>query len=322
MPHWDVFHSDRLEAERSFSTEAVLEALARGDLGEDDLVRPSGETRWSRIADSPEFGADARPEFSGPSEPPSIHVPEESDSIEADLSRSAIDPEAGPSIEASAPEQLEFASFSDFEIVVDIDQEPPAPDHSSITALPILGDEETEAPDLPELSDAEAGMFPGEPDPRDEDDEAAEFTLSRNAPETVEELDLAAMVDVAFQLVLFFLVTASTVVFKTLEVPRPNEDKPPEAAAQARAKSVDELEKDYILVEVDAGGSIKVDRQPVDPDRGALTERLRTSREGTGRKAMLLSANFATRHKNAVLVFDVASEIDLSIAIAQPMATK
>ncbi len=37
---------------------------------------------------------------------------------------------------------------------------------------------------------------------------------------------------------------------------------------------------------------------------------------------MLLSADFATRHENAVLVFDVANEIDLQIAIAQPSGTK
>src|SRR5262249_29065044 len=38
-------------------------------------------------------------------------------------------------------------------------------------------------------------------DPLEEDEAVAEFTLSRGGPERVEELDLAAMVDVAFQLV-------------------------------------------------------------------------------------------------------------------------
>ncbi len=40
------------------------------------------------------------------------------------------------------------------------------------------------------------------------------------------------MVDVAFQLVLFFLVTATTVLYKSLEVPKPNPDSPAAAAAQ------------------------------------------------------------------------------------------
>ncbi len=181
---------------------------------------------------------------------------------------------------------------------------------------PVLPDDEAGGPDPPELGDP----LPPELEAADdaEDDAASDFTLTRNSTETVEELDLAAMVDVAFQLVLFFLVTASTIVFKTLEVPKPNEDKPPDAAAQSRAKSIDELEKDYILVEVDAEGAVKVDHIPVNADRAALVEKLRQARETTGRKAMLLSADFDTRHKNAVLAFDVASEIDLQIAIAQP----
>ena len=40
--------------------------------------------------------------------------------------------------------------------------------------------------------------------------EEEEFSLSRSGPMTVEELDLAPMVDVAFQLVLFFMVAAQT----------------------------------------------------------------------------------------------------------------
>ena len=325
MPNWDVFHSDRLEAERSLTTEAVRLALARGDLGEEDLVRPAGESRWTRIGDSAEFAdfasAPPVPEAPAPAafEPESVAEAVEDHAEESDLSRFEIDPESLASIGRArpAPAPPIFDPPTEFEIVPDSD-----PEIASVVAQPALPDDQTHRADMPELVADEEEPLSGESDPQDEDDDAAEFTLSRNSPETVEELDLAAMVDVAFQLVLFFLVTASTVVFKTLEVPRPNEDKPPEAAAQGRAKSVDELEKDYILVEVDAEGSIKVDRQPINPDRAALTEKLRSSRETTARKAMLLSADFATRHKNAVMVFDVANEIDLSIAIAQPTGKK
>jgi biopolymer transport protein ExbD len=342
MQYWDVFHSDRLEAERSLTTSAVREALARGDLIEDDLVRPAGDTRWTRIGDSPEFGGlgtpNEAPSPEGPTtfEPPSFDEEEEQQTAESDHSRLEIVPETYTSIDREDLRRVESDSDDDFEFQAEPEQEPelspPYRQPSSVTALPVLPDEETESPDLPEIVDlgdvAEFDAFDEheyvveEYDPQDEDDEAAEFTLSRNAAERVEELDLAAMVDVAFQLVLFFLVTAQVVLFKTLEVPRPNEDKPPEAAAQARTKSVDELEKDYILVEVDAAGAIKVDRQPVAANRPALVERLRKSRDDTARRAMLLSADFATRHENAVLVFDVANEIDLRIAIAQPSGKK
>ena len=294
MSQWDVFHSERLQAERSLTSQAVREAINRGDLGEDDLIRPSGETRWTRLGDSPEFGSLA-----------SLARPGEAAPV------SAADTFEPPSFEDEASPDPDPDS-DEFEVSYEDDEPASGPPIGSI-----LPDDQAGGGGLPEIDEV-ADDYPDD----DDDDDPEEFTLSRNSTERVEELDLAAMVDVAFQLVLFFLVTAQVVLFKTLEVPRPNDDKPPEAAAQARSKSVDELEKDYILVEVDAAGAIKVDRQPVSASRPALVETLRASRDKTARKAMLLSADFATRHENAVLVFDVANEIDLQIAIAQPPAKK
>ena len=298
---WDVFHSVRLEVDRGVDTEVVRSRLLSGALNGDDLIRPSGTTRWSRINQVAQFslpGASAVVE--APLLPP---VPVESPQIRLD---SGLGPE--PGLEPTADLDFFEEDQSTVEFRSPVELTPVEP--------PVLSDDEAGGPNPPELGDP----VPSELETSDDalDDEASDFTLSRNSADRVEELDLAAMVDVAFQLVLFFLVTASTVVFKTLEVPKPNEDKPPEAAAQSRAKSIDELEKDYILVEVDAEGAVKVDHLPVNADRAALVERLRTARESTGRKAMLLSADFATRHKNAVLAFDVAGEIDLQIAIAQP----
>ena len=135
---------------------------------------------------------------------------------------------------------------------------------------------------------------------------------------TVEELDLAPMVDVAFQLVLFFMVAAQTVLYKTLEIPKPTTEQAPAAVAQGRSRTLDELKDDYILVEIDSSGAMKLDRQPIAADMTTLVERLRSAREATRRKAMLLSADFATPHRNAVLAYDAANEIGLGIVIARP----
>lgn len=160
-------------------------------------------------------------------------------------------------------------------------------------------------------------------DPLEEDEAVAEFTLSRGSPATVEELDLAAMVDVAFQLVLFFLVTSATVMFKTLEVPKPNPESSPTASAtQGRSKTLDELKDDFILVEIDPGGLVKIDHEPVDARPEVLARRLRAERERTHRQAMLLSADFSTPHRSAVLAYDAANEIGLAIAIARPSSTQ
>jgi biopolymer transport protein ExbD len=341
MRYWDVFHTSRLEAERSLTTEAVLEAIARGNLLPDDLVRPAGETAWTRITEAPEFASVASAPAAEPAETPPPIEPDTfaPPSLEAEFdvivehpehrgqSEFEIDPDAFASIDRDELRRAETDAETEeeFEFIPDHKAEPEQtiaerPPSNFVGNAIVLDDVEPQRSDVPEYDDPIPDMDFEDPDPQDEDEEAAEFTLSRNRAETVEELDLAAMVDVAFQLVLFFLVTAQVVLFKTLEIPKPNEDKPPDAAVQARAKSVDELEKDYILVEVDAAGAIKIDRQPVPAQRAVLIEKLRKTREDTQRKAMLLSADFATRHEHAVLVFDVANEIDLKIAIAQPAA--
>ena len=154
-------------------------------------------------------------------------------------------------------------------------------------------------------------------DPIEEEEAAAEFTLARGSAETVEELDLAAMVDVAFQLVLFFLVTATTVLYKSLEVPKPNPESSP-AASATQGKSLDELKNDFILVEIDPAGRLKIDQEAIDASHDLLVKRLRSAREETGRQSMLLSADFTTPHRSAVLAYDAANEIGLGIAIARP----
>ena len=285
MATWDVFRSDRLEVERSLSTEAVRAALARGDLRDDDLIRPAGSTApWARLAELPAL---TTPE---PAPPPELPLDSEQ-SFEAIV----LDEDDEP---APTPAAFGGSDSADFDLG--------GADH------PVLPTVEATAWDEDEL-DLERAPF----DPLDEDEAAAEFTLSRSGPETVEELDLAAMVDVAFQLVLFFLVTGATVLYKSLEVPRPSPDSPA-AAAQGRTRSLDDLQKDFILVEIDASGTVKVDHEPVAGTLDELVARLRAARTQTNRQAMLLSADYATPHRDTVRAIDAANEIGLGIALARP----
>lgn len=334
MATWDVFHSDRLEVERGLDDPAVRAALASGGLTEDDLIRPAGSASpWERLGDRPDLIAVPEPPATT-AEPP---APTEWDTV---MHRRA---------EWSAPEVEEAEGFEILDDEPDFEQVDP--EASGSNPIPFVDEDEGEAPEpideppapvgpiLPPLESAVAIPVPGpsplpwdeseleaefdgedEYDPLDEDEAAAEFTLARGSAETVEELDLAAMVDVAFQLVLFFLVTATTVLYKSLEVPKPNADAPPEAAQQSRSNTLDDKMKDFILVEIDPGGTLKIDRQPVPGSltMASLAERLRKLREDTGRMSMLLSADFATPHRLSVLAYDAANEIGMGIAIAKP----
>jgi biopolymer transport protein ExbD len=396
LSNWDVFHGDRLELERGLSAAAILEALARGDLRDDDLVRPAGTTvAWARLAESPELlesahpGSDQPPVPPGPiqAEPaqPNSTPPQVSPGdFEIQVADSGVNPVLGSEPTLGAQDRFTLRPDSDvtFPVINDVPVEAKfLPGGLTNPLLPGAGgwvwsgtdneaDEEEDdndfdgkleivedlgADDLEILDDEtdfgdgipvavvqhlDEESRSGQPDQEsrssrvalpvvnsrgwddtggDEDvlDEDT-FSLSRSGPATVEELDLAPMVDVAFQLVLFFMVAAQTVLYKTLEIPKPTQEQAPSAVAQGRSRTLDDLKEDYILVEIDSSGTMKIDRQPVAGNMNALVERLRSARESTHRKAMLLSADFATPHRNAVLAYDAANDIGLGIVIARP----
>ena len=339
MATWDVFHSDRLEIERGLSTEAVRGALARGSLTGEDLIRPAGgASPWVRLADAPPLGPP------GPEPGPTVVLPTRPEPP----SEPGPEPGPGPSPSPDLGGEAEFFVIDDDGsgelAIIDGDDDDDEFDHDAggETAPPTplrlgpLAEGKIVPGPLPPAADA-AGGFGLDPDdgdsslevaiwddglddefdPQDEDEAAAEFTLSRGAADRVEELDLAAMVDVAFQLVLFFLVTATTVLYKSLEVPKPNPESNQAAAAQGR-KTLDDLQKDFILVEIDPAGTVKIDREPVPAERPAIVATLRRLRDESHRSSMLLQADFATPHKSAVAAYDAANEIGLAIAIARP----
>jgi biopolymer transport protein ExbD len=393
---WDVFHGDRLELERGLSAAAIQEALARGDLRDDDLVRPAGTTvAWARLAELPELLQHAPPRSEEPALP-AASVPTDSvrpnptpatespGDFEIQVADSAENPL--PSVEPTLPVHERFTLRPDSDVTFPVINDVPA----EVTFLPggstnpvspasggwlwsesdddadeeeddndfdgnrdnvenlgaddleILGDEIDVGDDSPvavvKHDEEERRSIRHDEESRSSrvalpvvksrgwDDTGADeelpdedaFSLSRSGPATVEELDLAPMVDVAFQLVLFFMVAAQTVLYKTLEIPKPSQEQAPAAVAQGRSRTLDDLKDDYILVEIDPSGAMKIDRQPVAADMIALVERLRSARETTHRKAMLLSADFATPHRNSVLAYDAANEIGLGIVIARP----
>ena len=386
MASWDVFHGERLELERGLSTGAIRVALARGELVDDDLVRPAGTTAaWARLADMPELLEPAEtPSESPPLAPSAIERPpapldgERSDfEVQAESSGASPVVPAAPVLET--PQQFRLLDEDDvsFPVIADApadskywtggaatpsDSPPPVewnwaivddddPDQEEddedfdgpiarVNALgaddlEILDDETDVGHDMPvaaikdpeDVSQSSRVALPvvtargwDDTDSAADEDDEVDFSLSRSGPATVEELDLAPMVDVAFQLVLFFMVTATTVLYKTLEIPKPSPEQAPSAVTQGRSRTLDDLKDDYILVEIDASGAMKMDREPITADMNTLVERLRRSRELTHRKAMLLSADFATPHRSAVLAYDAANEIGLGIVIARPAA--
>ena len=375
MANWDVFHADRLELERGLEPTAIRRAFERGELRDDDLVRPAGTTvAWSRLAEMPELKeaapASALPAKSAPASPPLTAVRQavsepaplsdfevQSDDFGADLADSPATLRAPDFVQLGAESDVTFPIINDQPVApastnqVPKEYEPDPPggwlwaeeveeddedfdeedDEPAAGGLEIIDDESEVA--MPAALDEDGNLssqrsrlalpvidsrgWDDIPDATEEEDEG-DLSLSRSGPATVEELDLAPMVDVAFQLVLFFMVTATTVLYKTLEIPKPSSEQAPTAVAQGR--SLEDLQDDNVLVEIDAIGGVKIDREPVGGTMDAIVERLRTAREKTARKSMLLSAAYGTKHRHTVLVIDAAHEIGMNIVIAKPEA--
>ncbi|CAN5787588.1 hypothetical protein BH23PLA1_BH23PLA1_03540 [soil metagenome] len=322
MPQWDIFHSSRLEVQRGLSTEAVREAIQRGEILDDDLARPAGTSEpWSHLADVPGLlGPATGPDVEAAAPPPPRPPTTGGQELET---RSFDEHEAMDSEEFEPME----AFIVDDEDDVDVDEDDEAMDaeiaeeaETPSGALPTVAPGAEAEPLFVEVEDeglaGEVRILPDEVDPLEEDEAAAEFTLASSPMEKTEEIDLTAMVDVAFQLVLFFLVTATTIYFKALEIPDPSPDDQDSVAQEMR--TLDDLLEDYILVEIDSQGRVTVDREPIEP--AELVARMRQSREDTLRTAMLLMADFSTPHANAVRAYDAANELGLGIAIAKPTA--
>lgn len=333
---WDVFESESLSVRRDLSQQAVKAALDQGSLSEDDLARPAGtSTPWRRLGDVvPEWvevstGSSASQSLATVEEDLELVDP----SIEIDMASSVqIPSEKQAQPKRDLPEELGkpfqvteemtaikgLAAINDLaamtpktpraqEVPTVIDSNPPLEKwlEPSILLEPL----EHDGPEL-------GGVVAGD----DAEEEEEEFTLSRSSVEKVEELDLAAMVDVAFQLVLFFMVTASVTLIKSMELPKPLESTKPAAASApgVATRNKTEVESDFIVVAITADGEIRVEDEPSTQDQ--LVDRLREARTSTGKTGMILRAENKTKHKTAVAAYDAANAIGLKIAIEREVA--
>lgn len=325
MSAWDVFHSERLEVLRGLGVEEIRAAVAAGSLRDDDLARPAGTMApWARLADLPGLLEPAPPPAPPPAAPPTPSPPPPPPSPAAPPPPAP--PPAAPPVPPDggrpAPEGHDAGRFEPAEPgedAPDLPTDPPTLEIATLAATRARPEPEA-APPLPGPSPVEDGPDsepePEPLDPQEEDEAAAEFTLAPTPTQPVEELDLTAMVDVSFQLILFFLIAATAVYLKTLEIPEPNPQ--PDAAAAVQPRTIEDLESDYILVAIDSAGGFTVDHEPVEASPTALAARLRAARRDTGRTAMLLTAEPEALHRYAVLAYDAANEIGLRIAIARP----
>jgi biopolymer transport protein ExbD len=119
-------------------------------------------------------------------------------------------------------------------------------------------------------------------------------------------LDMTPMVDVVFQLLIFFMLTCSFSVQKSLQTQAPEPDE--EGAAQA--VTVNELQEDAIVVEIDAEDHLLVDDEPV-ANVGVLVDVLTAKMASEQRNEMLIEADYRASHGIVVAVTDAGMEANM-----------
>ncbi|QDT16995.1 ExbD/TolR family protein [Alienimonas californiensis] len=121
-----------------------------------------------------------------------------------------------------------------------------------------------------------------------------------------DEMDLTPMVDVTFLLLIFFMITASFSIQKTLPTPVPEPD---EEGVSQQLVTMDELEQEAVVVRLEGGDEAYVDDKPV-ASLADLPDALRDAMNApgqAGRGEVVIQAADAARHEAIVAAYDAAA---------------
>jgi len=134
----------------------------------------------------------------------------------------------------------------------------------------------------------------------------AETVEDDDAPRGVREsrlssdgLDMTPMVDVTFQLLIFFMITASFVTQKSLQTtpPEPNDD------TGAVAVQLEDMQDQSVIVNIDAEGAMLVDDVPIE-GASVLVETLMAKMATEQKTQLLIEADYNAKHGAIIQVID------------------
>lgn len=133
------------------------------------------------------------------------------------------------------------------------------------------------------------------------DEDAGGFQVRRANP-NLGDLDLTSMVDVTFLLLIFFMVTASFSLQKTIEIPPPKQDQ----KGAAQSLTIEDLQANTIFVKIDERNAIFIDDAPAGNPL-QLADVLTKTRLTTLRTELAIDAHPEALHETVVLVIDAAT---------------
>ncbi|MFO0870728.1 MAG: biopolymer transporter ExbD [Pirellulales bacterium] len=205
--------------------------------------------------------------------------------------------------------------------------------------LPLATAEIVDPPEIPEIIDAlpphDSGMVrgarwrgapvppppplppapPSEPPPPPGNEEEEEVETVKFGSKLEEsEMDVTPMVDIVFQLLIFFMVTASFSLQKSLQIPKPKDDRP----SAATVPQEDDPEGDMVTVFVDSFNTYRVetpDWEEEAPSEQDLIIKLRRARLGNDAgkipTRLMVKASGDASHSKVVAALDAGTAVGM-----------
>jgi biopolymer transport protein ExbD len=176
----------------------------------------------------------------------------------------------------------------------------------------VTGDgDQSSAADRPAVGKTEA-MVRWKEEPDDSDEGLAQVNFGAGKDREALELDMTPMVDVTFLLLIFFMVTASFTLLKTIEQPAPNSEEP-------SMTTVEEFEDnpDYVLVFIDEFNTYTVvygDLEQEAPSEQELYVQLREAMNGAPIQPtkLMVKAHGDASHERVVIAMDAGTDVGLT----------
>jgi biopolymer transport protein ExbD len=144
--------------------------------------------------------------------------------------------------------------------------------------------------------------------------EEAEHHALKRSVET-EEYDLTPMVDMAFLLNMFFMMTTAYTLLHSIQIPPPL---PEDASKESKTQTVDPNESNMIVVSIDQDNKFRVDDEDANFDN--LREKIQKQMNET-KAHILIKAHGDAVHESLVHIFDIANSIgikNISLARLRP----
>ncbi|MFO0904260.1 MAG: biopolymer transporter ExbD [Pirellulales bacterium] len=151
---------------------------------------------------------------------------------------------------------------------------------------------------------------PPPPPPPAAEEDPEPIKLSSKLEES--EMDVTPMVDIVFQLLIFFMVTASFSLQKSMQIPKPKDDRP----SSATVPQDEDPEGDLVTVYVDSFNTYRVETADWDeeaPSEQDLIIKLRRARTEPSKPPtrLMVKANGEALHSKVVAALDAGTAVGM-----------